>query len=49
VKDDFLVIRGVVRNLEQHKRIEEEVRKMTGDVVVEFRLSYRGSWPFRGI
>ncbi|MDY0186384.1 MAG: cytidylate kinase-like family protein [Syntrophus sp. (in: bacteria)] len=49
VKDDFLVIRGVVRNLEQHKRIEEEVRNMTGDVVVEFHLSYRGSWPFRGI
>ncbi|OPY89532.1 MAG: hypothetical protein A4E72_01072 [Syntrophus sp. PtaU1.Bin208] len=49
VKGDSLLIRGVVRNLDQHKRIEEEVRKMTGDTAVEFRLIYRGSWPFRGI
>jgi len=48
-KGDILVIRGVVRNLDQHRRIEEEVRKMAGDTTVEFRLIYRGSWPFRGI
>lgn len=48
-KGDILIISGVVRNPDQHKRIEEEVRKMAGDTFVEFRLHYRGSWPFRGI
>jgi len=48
-RGDVLVISGVVRNPDQHKRIEEEVRKLAGDTLVEFRLHYRGSWPFRGI
>jgi len=48
-KGDILVISGVVRNPEQHKRLEEEVREMSGDTPVEFRIHYRGSWPFRGI
>jgi len=48
-KRDILVISGVVRNPEQHKRIEEVVRKVAGDTIVEFHLYYRGSWPFRGI
>jgi cytidylate kinase len=48
-KGDILVISGVVRNPDQHKRIEEEVKKLAGDRYVEFHIHYRGSWPFRGI
>lgn len=48
-KGDTLIISGIVRNPEQHKRLEEEVRKMAKGISVEFNVHYRGSWPFRGI
>lgn len=48
-RGDMLVVSGVVRNADQHKRIEEEVMNMAEGTFVEFHLHYRGSWPFRGI
>ncbi len=49
MEDDVLVVRGVVRNPEQHKLIEQEIMKMAGNISVKCNLHYRGSWPFRGI
>ena len=47
-----LVLRGVVHNQDDIKKIEEEAKKLAGDIPVEFALQYRwysrlGPWQFK--
>jgi cytidylate kinase len=39
---DGLVIRGVVHNPKEHRRLEEEARKLAGELPVRCELHYRG-------
>jgi len=47
-----LVLRGIVHNQDDIKKIEEEAKKLAGDIPVEFVLQYRwysrlGPWQFK--
>jgi cytidylate kinase len=47
-----LVLRGIVHNQDDVKKIEEEAKKLAGDIPVEFELQYRwysrlGPWQFK--
>jgi shikimate kinase len=47
-----LVLRGIVHNQDDIKKIEEEAKKLAGDIPVEFELQYRwysrlGPWQFK--
>jgi len=39
---DGLVIRGVIHNPKEQKRLEEEAKKLAGDMPIKFELHYRG-------
>ncbi|HPD60617.1 MAG TPA: cytidylate kinase-like family protein [Thermodesulfobacteriota bacterium] len=39
---DGIVLRGVIHNPQEQKRLEEEVKKLAGEVPIKFELHYRG-------
>ena len=40
--EDGIVLRGVIHNPKEQKRLEEEAKKLAGDVPIKFELHYRG-------
>ena len=41
-KDEGIIFRGVIHNPKEQKRLEEEAKKLAGDVPIKFELHYRG-------